>query len=623
MIQQCPLCGNYVEGKLIRSTASKAARTVLKKGGMKAALGTAGSIIPGIGNVTGFVVGAAIDAAWGDKINEAVDGIVDEYITDEEYSFKCPKCRHQWNVSQSNNYSSQLTDNYYPSSIGNYTFSEKPQLSLRANEKLTRVITNCHALYGRGRFSANCRIICNARIASYIQQYYNRDIPTYIICKEFWPTYQELADHIDLWERYSHHVRQRKNRNTIYHNYQLTTNSHSEYTEAVETAECSIPRATIYKVWPEYDVTDTVCRGLGMRIHLAFEVNEVVNKGRKIIIRFFHSNGSILQDTNGLYCTNNGQVAIVQFFSVENGRGTFNDYHLFMPYSELHLSQSSDCYFVASIQYGNEELAKSVKYPFQYECDCPPKANINKVWFEQDVINGEQGMKIHVSCRIDNMLQKKARACAYFYYSDGTPIKDRNGLYGTTDWQVCVWADIYPKYVNTLGEFELFLPFSELHISHPCECYFTVSIWNDHDELDSGGKTEFTYNCTLAAVIKKIWVDHNVVNDYTEKGMNIHVSFDVYGMKKKKGLVVAFFYHSDNAPIKDTNNQYCTDDGQVATCNEFKPGYKDASYDDFLLFIPYSELHLTESGNIYFKVSIIKEEALDSCDSEMISFTMN
>lgn len=98
--QKCPHCGNIVEGKIQRSTTSRAARNVLKKGGMKTALTLAGSVVPGFGNVAGFVAGTAIDAIWGDKINNAVDEAADIFVEDNKYSFCCPNCGHTWNCTE-------------------------------------------------------------------------------------------------------------------------------------------------------------------------------------------------------------------------------------------------------------------------------------------------------------------------------------------------------------------------------------------------------------------------------------------------------------------------------------------------------------------------------------------
>lgn len=93
---QCPHCGNTVNGTIVRSAGSKAVRTLIKKGGMKAVLTSAGSVIPGFGNVAGFVAGTVIDAAFGEQIGEMVDKVTDNFVEDNMYSFSCPNCDYTW-----------------------------------------------------------------------------------------------------------------------------------------------------------------------------------------------------------------------------------------------------------------------------------------------------------------------------------------------------------------------------------------------------------------------------------------------------------------------------------------------------------------------------------------------
>ena len=93
---RCPTCGNYVTGKIKRSTGSKLTRDIVKKGGMKAIGFTAGSILPGLGNIVGFAAGALADSLMGEKINKEVDGLVDNFMTDDTYEFVCPKCGKKW-----------------------------------------------------------------------------------------------------------------------------------------------------------------------------------------------------------------------------------------------------------------------------------------------------------------------------------------------------------------------------------------------------------------------------------------------------------------------------------------------------------------------------------------------
>ncbi len=85
-----------MQSEINRSAVSKGVRGAIKKGGMKGVLTAAGSVVPGFGNVAGFIAGTVIDAVYGDEINEMVDGAADMILEDSQYSFTCPGCGHQW-----------------------------------------------------------------------------------------------------------------------------------------------------------------------------------------------------------------------------------------------------------------------------------------------------------------------------------------------------------------------------------------------------------------------------------------------------------------------------------------------------------------------------------------------
>ena len=96
--RKCRKCGNYVRGIFTPSETRRVVTNIAKKGGMKGVLTAAGTIIPGFGNVAGFITGAAIDHFYGDKINEYVDEAVDQFTDVEKYKFDCPCCHYKWTV---------------------------------------------------------------------------------------------------------------------------------------------------------------------------------------------------------------------------------------------------------------------------------------------------------------------------------------------------------------------------------------------------------------------------------------------------------------------------------------------------------------------------------------------
>jgi len=93
------------------------------------------------------------------------------------------------------------------------------------------------------------------------------------------------------------------------------------------------------------------------------------------------------------------------------------------------------------------------------------------------------------------------------------------------------------------------------------------------------------------ATIDSLWVDHGVYED-NQRGMKIHLKFSVYNMLGKTGHIAAYFYFEDGRVLKDINERYCSKGGNVTSSWEsFKPSYNNSIFQDYTLFMPYSELH--------------------------------
>lgn len=96
MNETCSRCNNVVTGQFNPSNTRKYLTGLAKTGGMKAVLAAAGSVIPGFGNIAGFLAGGAIDLAYGKDINKYIDEIADMFDTYKVYVFTCPKCGKSW-----------------------------------------------------------------------------------------------------------------------------------------------------------------------------------------------------------------------------------------------------------------------------------------------------------------------------------------------------------------------------------------------------------------------------------------------------------------------------------------------------------------------------------------------
>lgn len=94
------------------------------------------------------------------------------------------------------------------------------------------------------------------------------------------------------------------------------------------------------------------------------------------------------------------------------------------------------------------------------------------------------------------------------------------------------------------------------------------------------------------AKFDKIWVDYNVTEE-GEKGMRIHVKFEVTGMEGVDSYLMVYFQKSDGTDLKTSSSVYGSKDGRVVAKVPLKPGYATTVYKDLDVFMPYSELNLT------------------------------
>jgi hypothetical protein len=133
---------------------------------------------------------------------------------------------------------------------------------------------------------------------------------------------------------------------------------------------------------------------------------------------------------------------------------------------------------------------------------------------------------------------------------------------------------------------------------------------------------------TPSAQFENIWVVHNVFenpyNIYSRKGMQIHIKFSVDGMLNKRGDCVVWFYFSDGSALKDNNGSYRATDGQVSTSSKFTSNYENCIFNDFVIFMPYDELHLSRgSHNCMFKIGLFDNNDKQIATSEYQSFTFS
>lgn len=99
------------------------------------------------------------------------------------------------------------------------------------------------------------------------------------------------------------------------------------------------PNAAIENVWVDHNVMSGLIKG--MKIHVKFTVNNMLQKTGACSVYFYFSNGTPLNDYNGNYKTTDGKVAVSMSYKPTYNDAIFNDLWVFMPYTEFHLAKGA------------------------------------------------------------------------------------------------------------------------------------------------------------------------------------------------------------------------------------------------------------------------------------------
>jgi hypothetical protein len=105
-----------------------------------------------------------------------------------------------------------------------------------------------------------------------------------------------------------------------------------------------------------------------------------------------------------------------------------------------------------------------------------------------------------------------------------------------------------------------------------------------------------------SAVYKDLWVDYGVTEG-GQLGMRIHANFTTYKMKNLNSYLAIYFLDESGNALRDNNGKFTSSSGDVAAYKEFTPGYDPADYTDLSVFMPYSELDLSD-GNWNLKMDV-------------------
>ena len=254
-----------------------------------------------------------------------------------------------------------------------------------------------------------------------------------------------------------------------------------------------------------------------------------------------------------------------------------------------------------------------------------PSASLKKMWIDYDAKEGSRtGMMMHISFTAYDMKGVEAFLGAYFRYTDDKPGSYivHSGIinkYHTSSGILSTGKNVTPTYdASVYDDFELFMPYDEINLgagTHDLTIDVQLNYahenksiaWlkqydieyteHDNDRGPAGkkftGKTHIADTTTSRAVFDSMWVNFDVTEN-NQLGMLLHFKFTTYDMKDTDGSVAVYFLqdNTQGTVLKDKNQKYASNSGDVAVYRDVTPGYTTAVFDDLQLFMPYDELDL-------------------------------
>jgi|GEM_PF-1948026 len=111
-----------------------------------------------------------------------------------------------------------------------------------------------------------------------------------------------------------------------------------------------------------------------------------------------------------------------------------------------------------------------------------------------------------------------------------------------------------------------------------------------------------------SAFIHRVWLEQNAPSAGQE-GLRIHVAFDAKHLVGAQLTVAAGFTDANGNDLQDADGKFRFDDGTVGVTALASASSDDTRFDDFVLFIPYAQLHMRPgSHTLKVKVGISQAE---------------
>ena len=231
-----------------------------------------------------------------------------------------------------------------------------------------------------------------------------------------------------------------------------------------------------------------------------------------------------------------------------------------------------------------------------------PSASFKELWVDYGVTEaGVTGMRIHVKFTAYGMKNLDSYLAIYFLDEDGNYLKDNNRKFTSSSGDVAVYRDLKPGYDPAeYADYSVFMPYSELDLPNGnWDLQMDVKlIYKAGGLISQLTKKAFNYKKgdtvtrnseAVTFKVTRTWVDYNVVEN-GQKGMRVHVHFEVTGLKGVDSLLAVRVMKENGDVLMNSNSAYSNSDGELEVSFAMKPGFETTVFKDADVFLPYNQI---------------------------------
>lgn len=231
-------------------------------------------------------------------------------------------------------------------------------------------------------------------------------------------------------------------------------------------------------------------------------------------------------------------------------------------------------------------------------------AQFKNAWIDHNVTDdGRKGMRIHVNFEVTGLKGVDSKIVARVDRGDGDFLASSTA-YSNAEGELETSYSIKPGFSTSVYEdADMFLPYDAISLRK--------GVWNLKLDIDLNyedgkiiqhlGYKEVVFTApnfsadgeekpAVTTTVNQVWIDYDVY-EKRQRGMRIHVNFEVTGLKGVDSKLTARVRREDESFLTG-GPSFSNDDGELELSYALKPGYPTSVFKDATLFLPYNAINL-------------------------------